>query len=174
VREQLGAELGDLRVLVLGAGGGAGQAVSMHCASAGVRHLALVNRSVEKLHPLQETLAVVYPRESMSTYSWDDASLAQALEVSDLIVNCSSLGMKPGDPSPIPAALLEPRHLLYDTIYTADRTPLMLAADQAGARSANGLSMLLHQGAIAFEIWFGKPAPLEVMRAALLAHAAGR
>jgi shikimate dehydrogenase len=174
VREQLGTELGDLRVLVLGAGGGAGQAVSMHCASAGVRHLALVNRSVEKLHPLQETLAVVYPRESMSTYPWDDAALAQALEVSDLVVNCSSLGMKPGDPSPIAATLLEPRHLLYDTIYTADRTPLMLAADQAGARSANGLSMLLHQGAIAFEIWFGKPAPLEVMRAALLAHAAGR
>jgi shikimate dehydrogenase len=44
----------------------------------------------------------------------------------------------------------------------------MLAADEAGARSANGLSMLLHQGALSFEIWFGRTAPVETMRAALL------
>ena len=55
VREQLGVELREMRVLVLGAGGGAGQAVTMHCAATRVRHLALVNRSVEKLHPLQES-----------------------------------------------------------------------------------------------------------------------
>ena len=75
--------------------------------------------------------------------------------------------MNPGDTSPIPASFLAPRHLLYDTIYTAARTPLMRAADTAGARSANGLSMLLHQGALSFEHWFHRPAPLEVMRAAL-------
>ena len=76
-------------------------------------------------------------------------------------------GMQPGDASPIPATLLAARHLLYDTIYTSARTPLMRAADTAGARSANGLSMLLHQGALSFEHWFHRPAPLEVMRAAL-------
>ena len=67
--------------------------------------------------------------------------------------------------------MLQPHLMIYDTIYTAGRTRLMQAADEAGARSANGLSMLLHQGALAFEIWFNREAPLEVMRAALLAHA---
>ena len=54
-------------------------------------------------------------------------------------------------------------------MYAAAPTKLMLAAEEAGARAANGLSMLLHQGALSFEIWFNRPAPLEVMRAALLA-----
>jgi shikimate dehydrogenase len=170
VLEQLDVDLREMRVLVLGAGGGAGHAVAMHCASARVRHLALINRSVDKLHALQETLAERYPRELLSVHPWNDKALAAALDASELIVNCSSLGMKPDDPSPIPATLLSPRHLLYDTIYIAEKTPLMRAADEAGARSANGLSMLLHQGALSFEIWFQREAPLEIMRKALLTH----
>jgi shikimate dehydrogenase len=171
VREQLGVELAEVRVLVLGAGGGAGRAVAMQCASAGAPRLTLINRSVEKLQPLHEALAAVYPRESLHVAPWEDAVLAQALEQTDLIVNCSALGMNPDDPSPIAATLLASRHLIYDTIYTAGRTPLMRAGDVAGARSANGLAMLLHQGALSFERWFERPAPLEVMRAALLADA---
>jgi shikimate dehydrogenase len=171
VREELGAELREMRVLVLGAGGGAGHAVAMHCASAQVPHLALVNRTVEKLKPLKEDLAEIYSRELVSALPWTDDALAEALEDADLVVNCSSLGMKPDDPSPIPADLLSPRHIVYDTIYTASHTPLMRAAEKAGARTANGLSMLLYQGALSFEIWFQRTAPLEVMRQALLAHA---
>jgi shikimate dehydrogenase len=87
--------------------------------------------------------------------------------MSDLVVNCTAVGMKPGDKSPIPAKLLESRHLLYDTIYVAHRTPLLRAGDAAGARGENGLPMLLHQGALSFERWFHQSAPLEVMRAAL-------
>ena len=190
VREQLGVELADMRVAVLGAGGGAGRAVAMQCAAADARGLTLINRSVEKLQMLidiiaanspksvkkeqrlDEAIAAIYPLDRLLICPWDDAGLAHALDVSDLVVNCSALGMKTDDASPIPAALLSPRHLLFDTIYTAARTPLMRAADTAGARSANGLSMLLHQGALAFEHWFPRPAPLEVMRAALVQHAA--
>jgi shikimate dehydrogenase len=57
--------------------------------------------------------------------------------------------------------------MVYDTIYSEKRTPFVSAAVEAGARGANGLSMLLHQGALAFEIWFGREAPLDVMRKAL-------
>jgi shikimate dehydrogenase len=171
VREQFGIELRKVRVLVLGAGGGAGRAVAMQCATSGALRLTLLNRSVEKLQPLQDALGMFYPRELLSIGPWEDAVLADALEVSDLVVNCSALGMSPGDASPIPARLISSRHLLYDTIYTAGQTPLMLAAEAAGARCSNGLSMLLHQGALSFEIWFQRPAPLEVMRAALVAHA---
>ena len=172
VREQFGVELCEMRVLVLGAGGGAGRAVAMQCACDGARGLTLLNRSVDKLQPLHDAIAAFYPRELLALGPWEDAALAHALGISDLIVNCSALGMRADDPSPIPSALLSARHLLYDTIYTARRTPLMLAADAAGARSANGLSMLLHQGALSFEHWFRRPAPLAVMRAALTAHAA--
>jgi len=171
VSEQLGVEIRELRVLVLGAGGGAGHAVAMHLAASGVRRLILLNRTFEKLQPLKKAVAAIYPRRFLTVRAWNDTTLAEALAVSDLVVNCSSLGMKPDDPSPIPAALLTPRHLLYDTIYTASRTPLMLAADAAGALSANGLDMLLHQGAISFEMWFQREAPLEIMRKALLDYA---
>lgn len=174
VREQFGIELSEARVLVLGAGGGAGRAVTMQCATSGAQRLTLVNRSVEKLQPLHDAVAAIYPQGQLSVCPWDDAALAQALKDSDLVVNCSALGMAKGDPSPIPAGLLASRHLLYDTIYTAGKTPLMLAADEAGARSANGLSMLLHQGALSFEIWFQREAPVEVMRAALIEHAKGK
>jgi shikimate dehydrogenase len=170
VHEEFGVELRDVRVLVLGAGGGAGRAVSMQCATDRARRITLVNRSAEKLQPLHDALAAIYSRDVLSMKPWDMDALAAALDVSDLVVNCSSLGMKADDPSPVPATLLSARHLVYDTIYTAHRTPLMLAAHAAGARSANGLSMLLHQGALSFEHWFHRPAPLEVMRSALQAR----
>lgn len=171
VQEHFGVALKDVRVLVLGAGGGAGRAVAMQCATSGVPRLTLLNRSVEKLEPLRQAITDVSPSTPLVVGAWDDAAVRTALADSDLVVNCSALGMKADDPSPIPAEFLASRHLVYDTIYTAGQTPLMLAATATGARSANGLSMLLHQGAIAFEIWFGRPAPVEVMRAALEAHA---
>ena len=58
--------------------------------------------------------------------------------------------------------------MVYDTIYSVERTPFVAAAIEAGARAANGLSMLLHQGALAFEIWFQREAPIEIMRKALV------
>lgn len=170
VAEQFGTELGACRVLILGAGGGAGRAIAMECAMRKCPRIALANRSVEKLAPLALELAAFFPGEHLSTTGLEPASLGAELAESDLLINCTSVGMKADDPSPLPATVISARHLLYDTIYTQARTPLMRAADQAGARSANGLSMLLHQGALAFEIWFGRPAPLEAMRRALLAH----
>ena len=58
--------------------------------------------------------------------------------------------------------------MVYDTVYTRRARRLLAPRLEAGARAANGLSMLLHQGALAFEIWFGREAPLDVMRAALV------
>ena len=75
--------------------------------------------------------------------------------------------MKRTDPSVLPASILRANLLVYDTIYTAQNTPLMEDAQSVGARAANGKSMLLHQGALSFEIWFNRPAPVEVMRAAM-------
>lgn len=178
VRSEFGIDLRDLRVMVLGAGGGAGRAIAMQCGIENCERLVLVNRTQEKARELAGELErffqgprVTGPNARLEAIPWDEAALKAQLETTDLVINCTSVGMKRTDPSPLPSAILQPHLMIYDTIYTASRTKLMLAADEAGARSANGLSMLLHQGALSFEIWFDRTAPLAEMRAALLAHA---
>jgi shikimate dehydrogenase len=85
----------------------------------------------------------------------------------DLIVNATPLGMNPSDPTPVPTRLLAPHHIIFDCVYGPSKTALIRAAEEAGARGANGLSMLLYQGALSFSIWFDREAPINAMRAAL-------
>ncbi|PYI47457.1 MAG: hypothetical protein DMF11_06195 [Verrucomicrobia bacterium] len=77
--------------------------------------------------------------------------------------------MNPSDPTPIPARLIAPDHIVFDCVYGSSKTALLRAAEEAGARGADGLSMLLYQGALSFSIWFNREAPIEAMRAALYA-----
>lgn len=170
IREAFGTSLATQRILILGAGGGAGRAIAMQCATEGCPRLTLMNRTLAKLTPLAEKLQTLYPPDRLTLADITPTTLATHLPHTDLIINCTSLGMKSDTPSPIPATLLSPHHCLYDTIYIGHRTPLQRAADTAHARNANGLTMLLHQGALSFEHWFHRPAPLEIMRTALLAH----
>ena len=174
IRSEFSVDLRDLRVLLLGAGGGAGRAIAMQCARENCERLVLVNRTLEKAQDLAKELApyfsgsrVLGPVARLQAIPWDETSLRFQLANTDLVVNATSVGMKRSDPPLFPASLLAPHLLVYDTIYTPARTPLLAAAADAGALGANGLSMLLHQGALSFEIWFGRKAPLNVMRAAL-------
>jgi shikimate dehydrogenase len=167
VEESFGVSIGKLHVMVLGAGGGAGRAVAMQCASFKCPSLTLINRSLEKLNPMLDDLAQFYPEDQVDVGHFDEAFFKRTLPKVDLVVNCTPIGMQANDASPIPQALIEPRHLIYDTVYVDNRTPLLLAADAVGARGENGLSMLLHQGALSFERWFGQPAPLDRMRRGL-------
>ena len=178
IRADFGVDLRDLRVMVLGAGGGAGRAIAVQCAIEGSARLVLVNRTFEKAQALAAELArefretrVTGPLARLEAVPWHDAALARQLQHIDLVINATPLGMTSGElrrVSPVPVSLLRPSHLVYDTVYTSGRTPLLMAADEAGARGSDGLSMLLYQGALSFEIWFGRPAPVEVMRVALL------
>jgi shikimate 5-dehydrogenase len=85
----------------------------------------------------------------------------------DLIVNATPLGMNPSDPAPIPARLIAPHHMVLDCIYGSSKTALLRAADQAGARSTSGISMLLQQGALSFSVWFEREPPIDAMRKTL-------
>src|SRR5206468_8794426 len=93
----------------------------------------------------------------------------------DLLLNATSLGLKQDDPLPIQGTTfaLNQTAAVYDMIYRPAETPLLAAAKAAGCKTANGLGMLLYQGAKALEIWSGKPAPIEVMRQALHRHVYG-
>jgi shikimate dehydrogenase len=174
IREEFSVDLRDLRVLLLGAGGGAGRAVALQCASEHCERLVLVNRTFEKakdladeLRPLFQKARVFGPVARLEAIDWNDAALRFQIANTDLVVNATALGLKHFDESVLPASLLAPHLLVYDTIYEPARTRLLAAAADAGARGADGLSMLLHQGALSFEHWFDREAPLGVMRAAL-------
>lgn len=173
IREEFSVDLRDLRVMILGAGG-AGHAVAMQCAKESCERLVIVNRTLAKAKQLATDLQdfftgpkVLGPVPRLQAVPWEETAIRFQIANVDLIVNATPLGLNRSDASPIPARLLAPHVMIYDTIYSAKRTPFVSAALEAGARAANGLSMLLHQGALAFEIWFDREAPIDVMRAAL-------
>ena len=174
IRSEFSVDLRDLRVLLLGAGGGAGRAIALQCAIENCERLVLVNRTLEKAQEIAKELApyfsgsrVLGPVARLQAIPWDEGLLRSQIANTDLVVNATPVGMKRSDPALLSASLLAPHLMVYDTIYTPARTPLLAAAADAGALGANGLSMLLHQGARSFEIWFGRKAPLDAMRAAL-------
>lgn len=169
IREEFGTDLGSLRVLILGGSGGAGRAITIQCALEGSPSVIVASRSPERGEALAAQIMKELGKE-ISSVSMDPPPLLKAVASSDLIINATPLGMKAGDPSPLPEAaerVLSERHMVYDTVYSGGTTALLKQASKVGAQSASGLSMLLHQGAKAFEIWFGKPAPIGVMKKAL-------
>jgi shikimate dehydrogenase len=173
IREEFSVDLRDLRVMLLGAGGAA-RAIALQCAKENCERLVIANRSFEKAQKLADELRdfftgpkVLGPVARLQAIALEEAAIRFQIGNVDLVVNTTPVGLNRGDASPIPARLLAPHLMIYDTIYSAERTPLLSAAVEAGARGANGLSMLLHQGALAFEIWFQREAPIDVMRKAL-------
>ncbi|PZR76436.1 MAG: shikimate dehydrogenase [Chthoniobacterales bacterium] len=174
IRTGFSVDLRDLRVLLLGAGGGAGRAIAVQCALENCERLVLVNRTFEKAKELAAELAphfaasrVLGPVARLQAVPWDEAVLRFQLANTDLVINATSVGMQRSDPPLLPASLLAPHLMVYDTIYHPSRTPLLAGAEAAGAKFANGLTMLLHQGALSFELWFDRKAPIDAMRAAL-------
>jgi shikimate dehydrogenase len=111
---------------------------------------------------------VLGPVARLQSIALDEVALRFQIANTDLVVNATPLGLNRHDPLPVPARLLEPHLMIYDTVYSSRPTAFVSGAVESGARAANGLSMLLHQGALAFEIWFDRPAPIEAMRKALL------
>ncbi len=174
IREEFSVDLGDLRVLVLGAGGGAGRAACVQAAMSRSERLVLANRTLEKAKALKSELEPFFagdrllgPVDRLVAIPQDLEALEREMEWTDLIINATPVGMKASDPRLIPPHLIQPHHLIYDMVYSPRQTRLMQEALRAGARVANGLSMLLWQGAFAYEFWFNEEAPIEAMRRGL-------
>jgi len=168
VREGLNFDLTGKSVLIVGAGGGAGGAIAAHCVRSGVTRLILVNRTLSKIESLAKRLST--GSTEIITVATDAIRETKHIELAhsaDLLVNTASLGLKKDDPSPLPEECFTSRHQVFDTIYEPPRTSFIRAAENAGARTANGEGMLLHQGVRAFEIWFPGSTPTEAMRQAL-------
>ncbi len=160
LNEDLAIEPRGSRVLLLGAGG-AGRAAALRLADEGVSVLWLLNRTESRAAELAAEIGERFPAVEVAV-GYPDTDV-------EMIVNATSLGLKAGDPLPLDIARypLARADGVYDMVYRPASTPLLEAARAAGCRAANGLGMLLYQGAAALELWSGRPAPIGVMRAAL-------
>ena len=169
LQQDLGLSLAGLRVLFLGAGG-AGRVAALKLAAEGVAELHLVNRTVAKAEKLASEITGRFPQTKASVGYPENAA-----NKIDLVLNATSLGLKPADALPLDESqfTLVNAPAVFDMIYQPAVTPLLAKATAAGCRTANGLGMLLWQGAKALEIWTGQPAPIDVMRSALESHIYG-
>jgi shikimate dehydrogenase len=165
--EEAGSDVAGRTVMLLGAGGAA-RAIAVQLCLSGIRHLYLANRTLARAENLAAFLKQNIAHADISVVTFGGPSLVAHLPDTDIVVNATSMGMSPHDPMPLPSNELGPRHLVCDIVYRPLHTPLLRAAQRQGARSVDGLGMLLHQGAKAFEIWTDNAFPIALIRARLL------
>ena len=140
-------------VVILGAGGAAsGAFVALILARAG--RITLVNRDRGRADEILERMGSHTGKIRVEALEYADAE--RAIREADLVINATSVGMRSGDPCPIPAQWLAPTQVVLDMVYgTAERTALVTCGEAAGAKALDGLGMLVCQGATAVDIWNG-------------------
>jgi shikimate dehydrogenase len=161
IREELGIELRGTPVVLLGAGGAA-RGAAVECLRAGCAGLWIMNRTRGNLDSL---LASISPLARGIPLHGIDAGLAAP---GAIVINATSAGLRPSDAAPADLSAFPGAAAVYDMIYNPPQTRLLAQARALGLPAANGLGMLVHQGAKALEIWTGIPAArmAPVMRAA--------
>ena len=164
IEECFGRPLRELRVLIMGACGGAGSALACQCALEHCPALTLVNRPRPELEQLTAKLKQ-HTTAPVTALHFDAPELPAAVAATDLIVNATSLGLHEGDPMPISPDLLQPGQCVYDIV--THETALHRTATTRGCRAATGHGMLLWQGAIAFEHWFARTPDVRQMKSGL-------
>jgi len=169
-REETGVSLRGKGVLLLGAGGAA-RAVAFQLAKEGIANLLIINRTLSNARALvrdfgKKFTSVNWSANAFSPKVWDRIPLERV----DVVINATSVGMQPNDPLMIPRSLLKERLVVCDLIYRPTKTRLLSAAEAAGAKAINGLGMLVHQGALAFELWTNKKPPVDLMKSAVKGH----
>lgn len=160
------------KVVILGAGGAA-RAIVAQAVLEGASELIVVNRTVTKAEDM--VLGILnncrnlkkeermYQNPPCQAIGYDE--IRDALRGADILINATSVGLNPADDLLFNPRLINSSTFVYDTIYNPIQTRFLIEAKQSGCRkTANGLTMLIHQGAKAFEIWFERPAPVELMR----------
>lgn len=173
------------RAVILGTGGAA-RAAAVALLENGVDELTLLGRTEGRIQALLNHLRMlVVAGETHDFRSGQERATTRVrpygrgailgsmeanvvLATADLVVNATSVGLKADDTGMLfDIQLLSTQALVMDMIFNPPLTPLLRAAQAHGCRIRNGLPMLLYQGALAFELWTGRTAPVEIMRTAL-------
>jgi shikimate dehydrogenase len=146
-------------VVIFGAGGAA-RAVSHALANEGGREIVICNRTGSRAAELADCLHERFPKLRIAV-NWVDA-----VADTNILVNATSLGMSPNsEETPLGRRVsISPRIVVIDLVYNPLETKFLSDAKRAGARTINGLGMLVHQGAAAFKLWTDREPPIEVMR----------
>lgn len=161
LREELGATLAGSHVVLLGAGGAA-RGAAVECIQQGCATLWIANRTPANRDSL--TASLPKPAPGTIVRGFDPLAPPTELPAGAWIINATSAGLREGDAAPIELARLPRPAGVYDMIYNPPQTPLLQTAETLGLRNANGLSMLIHQGARALQLWTGSSVPVEEMR----------
>ena len=164
LKKESGFKPENKKVTILGAGGaarGCGVILSMN----GVKQISFVNRTVAKARELAEEIATT--GISTQAIGYDNSRLNETVSNSDLIVNCSSFGMKgsvlEGQAPPLPEGIFREGQILYDTVYKPLETPLMKLARANGVAAYGGITMVIYVLAICFRMWHHQEAPIDFM-----------
>jgi shikimate dehydrogenase len=164
--EEMDIELAQQSAVLLGAGGAA-RGVGVALISAGLSSLVIVNRTIEKAEQLAEQLRTINPGAHVTALPME--RLTNTLADSTLLVQTTSIGMHPNtEASPVAAEALHEGLVVSDLIYNPLETRLLLDAKDKGARIHHGVGMFIYQGALSFEYWTGRPAPVDAMRKTVL------
>ncbi len=155
----LGRAPKGFRVLVLGAGGAA-RAALVSLLDSEVSEVLLLNRTVDRARAVSRRIGGEKVRVV------ERAQGVEGLDF-DLVVNTTRLGLSSDDPLPVDLGLLSRAGAVMDLVYGPEATPFVRAAEALGIRAADGLEMLVQQGAVSFERWWDQPAPVEAMRGAI-------
>jgi shikimate dehydrogenase len=162
------------RVVILGAGGVA-RAVGFALVQRKVASLAITDGIFERARALAENLLRYTKGASPSSkdlepdvtaFQWQSLSSAETFDNCDLIVHCTTVGMKDSSQegqSPLSLEVIPKGVLVYDVVYNPWLTPLLRLAQKAGANILGGLPMLVYQGAASFKLWTGRKAPVDIM-----------
>lgn len=156
LRDFLEGPVEGIRALLLG-GGGAARAALLGLLQEEAGEVCVYNRTQERARAVARRIGGRRARVVPVLRQLEG-------EAFDLVVNATSLGLRPDDQSPFDFRLLARAGAAMDLVYGEHTTPFVRAADAAGIRSTDGIDMLVHQAAASFERWWGREAPLEAMR----------
>jgi shikimate dehydrogenase len=151
------------KVVLLGAGG-AGRSIGVSLLKNNIQVLYLYDIAEHRRNTMAAVLKSMTSAKKVKPIDQD--GLREAFKEADIIVNATPIGMKPTDPCVVDPALLTRKLFIYDIVYNCE-TALLKEAKRKKIKCANGLGMLVNQGAISFELWTGKKAPISVMSKAL-------
>lgn len=167
LKESAGFDPSGANAVVFGAGGAA-RAILHALKTGGASNVTIANRTIQKAQALASEMTDGKFRPT--AIAMDLTSLADVAPFANLLVNTTSMGMAGGPApasTPVAAELISADATCYDAVYAPPVTPFLLEAERAGATPAGGISMLVYQGVVGFELATGQNAPVEKMFAAL-------
>ncbi len=172
IDEAFSTTVSDQSVFILGSGG-AGRAVAITCANEGAKKVIVTDIDPKRSEQVAKEITEFVPQAKVEIADPDPSAWSKASKEADIVVQSTPIGMKQEDKPLLGPESFRPEQFVFDLIYMYPETGFLKAAREAGAKTANGLGMLLHQGAFSFSIWTKIQEPVDVMRKALEAEVYG-